>query len=89
VSTNSSTSTFRFQVDPTEGPEARDTRWDKELLELASQGLTIQGVGPDGDYPIRYDFAEDGSLTFEEWFKGNVDAPWFEVYNLVSLDGDK
>ena len=80
---------FRFQVDPTEGPDERDARWDKELLELASQGLAIQGVGPDGDYPIRYDFAADGSMTFDEWWRGNPDTPWFEVYNVVELDDEE
>lgn len=76
---------FRFQVDPTEDLVGRETRWDKELAELHDQGLTVQGVGPDGDYPVRYDFDESGTTTFDEWWKGNPETPWFEVYNLVQL----
>lgn len=79
---------WRFQVDPAEGIEAREVRWDKELAELQAEGLTIQGVGPDGDYPIRYDFALDGSLSFDEWWKGNPSTPWFEVYNTIPLEVD-
>lgn len=79
---------FKFEVFPRETSEERDIRWDKELAELQLEGLTIQGVGPDGDYPIRYDFAADGSLTFDEWWKGNPDTPWFEVYSLVPLLAD-
>lgn len=81
-----STEEFRFKVIPTEDLVTREERWDVELTKLQSTGLTVQGVGPDGDYPVRYDFAEDGSLSFDEWMQGNVDAPWFEVYNTVPLE---
>ena len=80
---------WRFQVDPTEGMEAREVRWDKELGELQSQGLTIEGVGPDGDYPVRYDFNEAGDLSFDEWWKGNPSTPWFEVYNTIPLEVER
>lgn len=77
---------FRFQVFPSEDLVSREIRWDKELAELQSQGKTVQGVGPDDDYPIRYDFDAEGTMTFDEWWKGNPDTPWFEVYNLVALN---
>lgn len=77
---------FKFFVNPREPLEERELRWDKWMSELASEGLAIQGVGPDGDYPIRYAFGEDPELSFDEWWTGNPDAPWFEVYNTVPLE---
>lgn len=77
---------FRFKVIPTEDLVSREERWDREIQQLQATGLTVQGVGPDGDYPIRYAFAEDDSLSFDEWWKGNPETPWFEVYNTVPLE---
>lgn len=76
---------FRFKVEPKEDLVTREERWDAELLKLQSRGLTIKGTGPDNDYPVRYAFSADGEMTFEEWWKGNPDEPWYEVYNLVPL----
>lgn len=76
---------FKFYVNPRESSEEREIRWDKWMKQLQSEGLTVQGVGPDGDYPIRYDFGEGESMSFDEWWKGNPDEPWFEVYNTVPL----
>jgi hypothetical protein len=80
---------FRFQVRPKESLVDRETRWDKELAELQAQGKTVAGVGPDGDYPIRYDFDESGTMTFDEWWQGNPDTPWFEVYSTVPLSAER
>ena len=76
---------FRFKVSPGESLAAREARWDRELSELHAQGLDVLGVGPDGDYPVRYAFAADGTMSFEDWWKGNVDEPWFEVYDVKPL----
>lgn len=44
---------FSFTLDPSEDIDDYLARWDKELAELQSTGLTIQGNGPDGDEPAR------------------------------------
>lgn len=76
---------FKFYVSPRESPEEREIRWNKWVEELQTDGLTVQGTGPDGDYPIRYSFGQEDELTFDEWWKGNPDEPFFEVYNVVPL----
>ena len=78
---------FKFLVIPAESPEDREIRWDKWMEELRTDGFTIQGTGPDGDYPIRYSYAYgDEEISFDEWWKGNPDATFFEVYLEVPLD---
>lgn len=78
---------FRFKVKPKEDLVSREERWDAEVNKLQARGLTIQGTGPDGDYPVRYDFDEAGTLSFDEWWAANphTDTPWFEVYNTKPL----
>ena len=80
---------YKFLVMPRESLDEREARWDKWMQELASDGYVVQGTGPDGDYPIRYSFAHgDEEITFEEWWEGNPDAHFFEVYNIVPLPMD-
>jgi len=80
VSTNRE---FKFVVDPLEDDGARETRWDKELTELHSQGLTIEGVGPDGDWPIRNE-PDEGQSWSDFW--ADPTGKFIEVYNLVPLE---
>ena len=77
---------FWFKVFPNEDLVSREKRWDKKIKKLHKKGLTTAGVGPDGDYPVRYAFDGDGTMTFDEWWKGDPSTPWYEVYNTVSLE---
>lgn len=77
---------FWFEVHPGESLVEREERWDRTIAVLHREGLTTSGVGPDGDYPVRYAFDSEGEMTFDEWFRGNPDAPWFEVYDTKPLD---
>src|SRR5690348_5740176 len=73
---------FYFTVDPAESDAEREARWDEELTKLHAQGLTIEGVGPDGDWPIRND-PQEGE-TWEDFWKSPA-GKFTEVYNLVAL----
>lgn len=74
---------FRFLVDPSEDHEAREHRWDAALLQLQATGLTIQGTGPDGDFPLRYEFPDGKSI---EETSLPLDGPFVEVYDTVPLE---
>ena len=76
---------FRFPVDPLESWEDRETRWDKELTELQSTGLTVAGLGPDGDYPTRYEFPDGKSVNETDL---PLDGPFVEVYETKALPFD-
>ena len=73
---------FYFTVDPAESDADREARWDEELTKLHAQGLTIEGVGPDGDWPVRVDTDKDA--TWEDFFSSAA-SKFTEVYNLVAL----
>ena len=77
-----SSNEFHFTVDPAEADSDREARWDKELTELHAQGLTIEGAGPDGDWPIRTD-PEQGA-SWEDFFSSAA-SKFTEVYNLIPL----
>ena len=77
---------FRFVVNPAESWEDRDARWDKELTELQSTtGLTVAGLGPDGDYPNRYEFPDGKSVNETDL---PLDGPFVEVYETKALPFD-
>lgn len=69
---------FRFKVDPAEDLDDRCGRWDKEVLALQAEGLTIRGTGPDGDEPIR----------FEGPAEENLAGPYIEIYDIVPLEAE-
>lgn len=79
-----STSEYKFVVDPTEDDDARWSRWDQQLQELHAGGLTVAGVGPDGDWPIRNEPAE-GQTWADFW--ADPTGKFTEVYSLVPLTG--
>lgn len=77
---------FKFKFDPEEGPEAHEGRWDKEVTDLANQGLLIEGIGPDGDWPIRYETVDGKPLRSDLFLTGP--AHYVEVYNTVPKGGE-
>lgn len=76
---------FRFPVDPLESLEEREARWDDALAELQAKGVTIAGLGPDGDYPNRYEFPDGKSVEETEL---PLDGPFVEVYETAPLRFD-
>ena len=73
---------FHFHVDPQESDLDREQRWDAAIIALQEEGFTIDGDGPDGDYPIRNE-APDGSSWTNFW--ENPEQGWVEVYRKVPL----
>jgi hypothetical protein len=76
---------YRFVVNPDESLEEREARWDVELAALHEQGLTVSGLGPDEDYPIRYEFPDGKSVNDTEL---PLDGPFVEVYDTKPLGFD-
>ena len=66
---------FKFEVDPAEDLDTRWERWDREVMALQSEGLTVRGTGPDGDDPIRFEGPDPSNLA----------GPYTEVYDTVPL----
>ena len=66
---------FKFEVDPAEDLDTRWERWDREVMALQSEGLTVRGTGPDGDDPLR----------FEGPYLSDLAGPYTEIYEVVPL----
>lgn len=75
----------RFWFDPDEPVAEHENRWDEFVREQWCRGFELLGLGPDNDWPIRYEDEQGRELPP---FDG---GSHFEVYELVSreesLDG--
>lgn len=67
---------FFFLVIPGEDTLLREARWNKVINNLQSSGQTILGVGPDLDWPVRYELADDN----------NPFGPFYEIFHVVTLE---
>lgn len=76
---------FKFTFNPKESPEEHESRWDSEVTSLAAQHLTLEGLGPDGDWPIRYEDVQGNPLRSDLFLTGP--AEYVEVYNVVPTGG--
>jgi hypothetical protein len=74
---------FRFKIDPGELAEEREARWDSSLAELQAAGLTVAGVGPDGDWPIGIEYPDGHTISFTS---EPLDGPIVEVYDTRKLN---
>ena len=67
---------FLFLVIPGEGDAIREARWNKVLCNLQRSGKTILGTGPDLDWPVRYELADES----------NPFGPFYDVFEVVTLE---
>lgn len=85
ITTETTTREFKFTFDPKESPEEHESRWDAAVTALAAERLTIEGLGPDGDWPVRYE-DEDGNALRSDLFLSGPKS-YVEVYNTVPTGG--
>lgn len=70
---------YKFRFDPDEEPSEHEARWDKGIQELLDQGLLLEGLGPDGDWPIRLEDEAGNPLQVGVFLDGP--KAYVEVYN--------
>jgi hypothetical protein len=67
-----------FLVIPGEGDQLREARWNKIINNLQRYGWTISGTGPDLDWPVRIELADES----------NYAGSYYEVYDVVPLEDE-
>ena len=80
---------MKFWFDPEEPAAEHEARWDKDVQEQWDKGLTLSGLGPDGDWPIRIEDAEGNPFHPGAVFLERTGG-YYEVYDLVprlGIDG--